>query len=180
MADIGIAAGGDLKAAHVQHAAPIGVIFPYAGPSGTASVICITGSGTATGAWLHCTGSAVSRTTYADLFSVIGTAFGVGDNSTTFNLPDLRGRVPLGAGTGQGTATGVSVNTGTPTGGALTARVIGNWGGTEASVHSHGITNIVGKTDGPDSKPPTSTDNTQTFKLQPFLTINFIIRATYY
>jgi len=42
--------------------------------------------------WLLCDGSAVSRTTYADLFAVISTNFGSGDGSTTFNLPDLRGR----------------------------------------------------------------------------------------
>lgn len=41
--------------------------------------------------WLLCNGQAVSRTTYADLFAVIGTVFGVGDGSTTFNLPDMRG-----------------------------------------------------------------------------------------
>jgi microcystin-dependent protein len=45
--------------------------------------------------WLFCDGSAVSRTTYADLFSVIGTTFGLGDGSTTFNLPSLKGRVPV-------------------------------------------------------------------------------------
>jgi microcystin-dependent protein len=48
--------------------------------------------------WLLCDGSAVSRTTYAPLFAVIGTAYGVGHNSTTFNLPDGRGKVPVGAG----------------------------------------------------------------------------------
>jgi microcystin-dependent protein len=48
--------------------------------------------------WLICSGSAVSRTTYSYLFSVIGTAFGEGDGSTTFNLPDLRDRFPVGAG----------------------------------------------------------------------------------
>lgn len=51
--------------------------------------------------WLHCNGSAISRTTYADLFSVIGTKFGSGDGSTTFNVPDTRGRFirccPLGS-----------------------------------------------------------------------------------
>jgi microcystin-dependent protein len=52
--------------------------------------------------WLTCDGSAVSRTTYARLFAVIGTTFGVGDGSTTFNLPDLRGRVPVGSGAGTG------------------------------------------------------------------------------
>jgi microcystin-dependent protein len=47
--------------------------------------------------YLLCDGAAVSRTTYATLFAVIGTTFGAGDGSTTFNLPDLGGRVPLGA-----------------------------------------------------------------------------------
>jgi len=50
--------------------------------------------------WLLCDGSAVSRTTYANLFTQIGTRYGVGDGSTTFNLPDLRGRSPIGAGLG--------------------------------------------------------------------------------
>ena len=48
--------------------------------------------------WLYCDGSAISRTTYADLFVVIGTAFGSGDGSTTFNIPDMRESVPKGAG----------------------------------------------------------------------------------
>jgi microcystin-dependent protein len=43
--------------------------------------------------WLLCAGQAVSRTTYAALFAVTSTAYGSGDGSTTFNLPDLRGRV---------------------------------------------------------------------------------------
>ena len=49
--------------------------------------------------WLICNGSAISRTTYATLFAVIGTTYGVGDSSTTFNLPDLRGRSPFGVST---------------------------------------------------------------------------------
>ena len=62
---------------------PAGIIMPFAGtvaPQG----------------YLLCDGSAVDRTTYATLFGVIGTTFGSGDGSTTFNLPDLGGRVPLG------------------------------------------------------------------------------------
>ena len=47
--------------------------------------------GTAPSGYLSCIGNAVSRTTYAALFAVIGTAYGVGDGSTTFNLPDYRG-----------------------------------------------------------------------------------------
>jgi len=49
--------------------------------------------------WLLCDGSAVSRTKYARLFQVIGTAYGAGDGSTTFNLPNLKGRVPVGLNT---------------------------------------------------------------------------------
>ena len=54
--------------------------------------------------WFLSDGSAKSRTSYTDLFNVIGTTFGVGDGSTTFNLPDLRGRFILGAGQGVGLA----------------------------------------------------------------------------
>lgn len=50
--------------------------------------------------WLICDGSAVSRSDYENLFNAIGTTYGNGDGFNTFNLPDLRGRVPIGAGTG--------------------------------------------------------------------------------
>ena len=46
--------------------------------------------------WLECDGSAVSRTTYATLFTAIGTAYGTGDGSTTFNVPDASGLSPAG------------------------------------------------------------------------------------
>lgn len=59
--------------------------------------------------WFFCDGSTVSRTTYAGLFRVIGTTYGVGDGSTTFTLPNLRGRSPIGAGTG--TASGATAQT---------------------------------------------------------------------
>lgn len=65
--------------------------------------------------WLKCDGSAVSRTAYADLFSVIGTSFGVGDGATTFNLPDPLGRLAMISGSGSG----------------LTARAAGAKGGAE-------------------------------------------------
>jgi microcystin-dependent protein len=54
------------------------------------------GGTTAPNGWLLCYGQPISRTTYALLFGVIGTAYGVGDGTTTFNLPDLRGRVAVG------------------------------------------------------------------------------------
>jgi microcystin-dependent protein len=65
--------------------------------------------------YLVCDGSNVSRTTYADLFKAIGTVFGNGDGSTTFGLPDLKGKVVVGAGAGPG----------------LTNRVLGVTGGSE-------------------------------------------------
>jgi microcystin-dependent protein len=67
---------------------PAGQVTMYAGAS--------TPSG-----WLLCDGSAVSRTTYAALFSVISTLYGSGNGSTTFNLPNLKGRVPVGRDAGQ-------------------------------------------------------------------------------
>jgi microcystin-dependent protein len=58
-------------------------------------------TGTPPTGWLLCNNQAVSRTvTYDALFAVIGTTYGVGDGSTTFNVPDFRGRLPVGAGTG--------------------------------------------------------------------------------
>lgn len=54
------------------------------------------GGTTAPNGWALCYGQAVSRTTYALLFAIIGTAYGVGDGATTFNLPDKRGRVSIG------------------------------------------------------------------------------------
>jgi len=53
------------------------------------------GSAAPTG-WLMCDGSAVSRATYAALFAVVGTTYGAGDGSTTFNVPNLKGRVAVG------------------------------------------------------------------------------------
>lgn len=51
--------------------------------------------------FLLCDGSAISRATFSALFAVLGTTYGVGDGSTTFNLPDLKGRVPVGRDSGQ-------------------------------------------------------------------------------
>jgi microcystin-dependent protein len=66
-------------------------------------------TGTAPNGWLLCNGAAVSRTTYADLFAVIGTTFGTGDGSTTFNIPDFRGRVPAGVDEGTFTSLGTTL-----------------------------------------------------------------------
>lgn len=63
---------------------PVGTIAPYGGSNDPAY-------------WLICDGRAISRTAYSELFSVIGTTYGTGDGSTTFNIPDLRGNVAVGA-----------------------------------------------------------------------------------
>ena len=77
----------------VQNAlVPVGVTLPYGGSSAPNA------------AWLLCYGQAISRSTYATLFGILGTSFGVGDGSTTFNVPDLRGRVPVGLDNIGGTA----------------------------------------------------------------------------
>lgn len=74
------------------------------------------GGTVAPGGWLLCDGSQVSRTTYANLYAIVGNAFGVGDGSTTFNLPDLRGRflrgIDNGAGVDPDTGTRTAMNTG--------------------------------------------------------------------
>jgi len=78
-------------------AAPVGSIEAFAGASLPTN-------------YLWCQGAEVSRSTYSGLFGIIGTTWGVGDGSTTFNLPNLQGRFPLGAGQG---LTGAGGGTGT-------------------------------------------------------------------
>jgi microcystin-dependent protein len=75
-------------------------------------VINMWGTGTAPTGWLLCTGGAVNRTTYAALFAVISTTFGIGDGSTTFNLPNYTNRMPYGAtlGTTGGSADAITVS----------------------------------------------------------------------
>jgi len=63
---------------------------------GLVGVIVAFGGSTAPSKWTLCDGSAISRTVYSELFSIIGTTYGTGDGTTTFNVPDLRGRIPVG------------------------------------------------------------------------------------
>jgi len=73
--------------------APVGSVLAFAGAVAPAG-------------FLLCAGQAVLRSTYAALFTAIGTTYGAGDGTTTFNLPDLRGRVPAGKDDMGGTAAG--------------------------------------------------------------------------
>ena len=85
--------------------------------------------------WLICDGSDVSRTTYAALYAIIGNTFGNGNGTTTFNLPDMRSRLPLGVGS---IATLGQTEQGTPTGlvGSPPAEDAGR-GGRWSHVHWH-------------------------------------------
>jgi microcystin-dependent protein len=86
-------------------------------------VMAFAGS-TAPEGWLLCDGrsTGILRTTYANLFAVLGTTYGSGDGSTTFNLPDMRSRMPVGAGAGTG----------------LTSRALATTGGAESVVIASG------------------------------------------
>jgi len=93
---------------------PAGSVIPYAGASAPTG-------------FLLCDGSAVSRTTYAALFAVVGTTYGVGDGSSTFTLPDLRGRVVAG----QDDMGGASADRLTDQTGGLNGDTLGDTGGSE-------------------------------------------------
>jgi microcystin-dependent protein len=74
-------------------AAQMAIVLTQVAPIGT---IWMTGNTTAPSGWLLCDGTPVSRITYAALFALWGTRFGVGDGSTTFNTPNMTGRSPMG------------------------------------------------------------------------------------
>lgn len=80
----------------VHNVLPPGMVMPYAGPLPPEG-------------WMLCDGSAVSRSTYARLFAAIGTTYGDGDGTTTFNLPDLRGEFVRGLDHGRGVDAGRSL-----------------------------------------------------------------------
>jgi len=104
---------------------PVGMITPY-------------GAAAPPDGWLLCTGDAVSRSTYAVLFAIIASTYGAGDGSSTFNTPNLQGRIPMGLGTGASQGlTGSGVSSG---GTALTTRTIGGFIGDERTeTHTHSV-----------------------------------------
>lgn len=137
--------------------------------------------------FLSLNGAAISRTTYAFLFGLFGTAFGSGDGSTTFNLPDARNRAPVGAG---------SLYSVAATGGSKDAIVVSHTHGVSDSGHSHSTyiqTQIGGTSSGPDAnwwRKDASTTGTSTTgisinsagssgtdaNMMPYLAVNFVIK----
>lgn len=95
--------------------------------------------------WLKCDGRAISRERYFQLFEVIGTNFGVGDGSNTFNLPDTRGRVlgSIGTGTGLSSRT-LGQNVGSETHTLTTNEIPSHTHGVTDPGHTHSYVNNVG------------------------------------
>jgi microcystin-dependent protein len=153
------------------------------------------GTGTAPSGWLLCAGAAVNRTTYAALFAVIGTTFGVGDGSTTFNLPNYTSRMPYGTTLGAtgGTADAVVVShthtatsTVTDPGHVHLSNAVGllsptiNWVGTGGLSYNNGnSTNTASATTGITVGTTNSTEGVSgtNQNLPPYLGINFIIKT---
>ena len=151
---------------------PIGIILPFS-------------DDTIPEGYMLCDGRAISRTTYSSLFSIIGTIYGEGDGSTTFNIPNLKGRVPVGQDTSDsdfdtlGEIGGEKVHT-------LTVN--------EIPSHNHNIgwsntTNLIttGQQGIPGQAPNNRVDSWKTFStggdqshnnLQPYQVVNYIIKVS--
>lgn len=164
--DLDIISGGDTL--------PVGAIIPYSGSTIPTN-------------FLLADGSAVSRTTYSELFEAIGTTYGTGDGSTTFNLPNLKGKVPVGR-----DSSDTSFDVLGETGGEKTHQLTVN----EMPSHAHdtpihsggsqGLLGFMGLTNGSSS---TTLAGGSTFgvkntggsqahnNLQPYITQNYIIKA---
>jgi len=157
----------------IIQAAPVGEVTQFAGSSAPTG-------------WLLCDGSAVSRTTYAALFAIIGTTYGSGNGSTTFNLPNLKGRVIVGRDAAQtefdviGETGGEKAHTQTTAemathshsiGGGQNQWVRGGSGDSPASINQGGsaFRVVSGNCDTAGSSTPFNV-------LQPYMVMNHIIK----
>ena len=152
--------------------------------------------------YLECNGATVSRTTYADLFAIVGTTYGAGDGSTTFEIPDLQDNIPVGKSNNKAVGS---------TGGANTVAATGNIAGSTANAslstaqlasHAHpggsnhpqgarnieatagmvkaaGATNTAssGSSQGHSHNMSANFTGDATSVLQPYLTIIYIIKT---
>jgi microcystin-dependent protein len=160
---------------------PPGSLVPYAGASAPAG-------------WLLCYGQTVGRIAYAPLFAAIGTTYGPGDGSTTFNLPDLRGRTVAGRDDMGGAAASRLTNSGTGNPG-INGATLGASGGVDRHTlttaqmpsHTHSIAHVVANINAAGSAQsafsngsavttgPAGSDQAHP-NVQPTLVLNYIIR----
>ena len=124
--------------AFVAEAIPVASLQMFAGTV-TQTVSSGVVTTTAPSGWLLCNGNAVSRTTYSTLFASVSTTYGVGDGTTTFNLPDMRSRMPIGTGTG----TGLTARTLAGAGGVETVTLTSAQSGVPAHSHANTLTNTA-------------------------------------
>ena len=172
--------------------AQIGAQFVNAvSPNPVGSLQAYAGASAPTG-WLLCDGTSYTTAAYPELYSVLGYTYG--GSGSNFNVPDLHGRMPMGAGTGVGLN---SSGTGAPSGTAMTARTRGQWGGAEthtlsaAEMPSHTHTVNASYQTGLETSPGggygvagTQSQNTGSAgsgsahnNVQPFIVTNYIIKA---
>ena len=187
----GAVTAAKLDAGAVSVLMPTGSIMPYAGSSAPTG-------------YLLCDGAAISRSTYSTLFGLLATTYGSGDGSSTFNIPDLRGRVIAG----QDDMGGASANRLTGLTGGVDGDVLGGSGGAETHTlatselpaHDHDVDTAVksNNTNGVAGNYPTGTNlsspsaaqlgaNTNSIKntggggahnnVQPTIILNYIIKT---
>jgi len=155
-------------------------------------IICPFGNSSVPTGFVFCDGSAISRSTYSALFTAIGTSYGTGDGSSTFNVPDLRGRVPAGKDNMGGSAANRLTSSG-----AVNGNTLGNAGGGEthtlstselaSHLHRYGNTNASGSTGSGgnrDALPAALNFNTEATgggsahnNIQPTIIINYGIKT---
>ena len=172
--DLWIDTSSDEVTRTVCETLPVGTILPFA-------------DSTIPDGYMLCDGSALSRTEYAGLFAIIGTTYGVGDGSTTFNLPNLKGRVPVGC-----DSTDTEFDTLGEIGGEKTHTLVSG----ELPAHTHSTTNSysnIAGTGPAGGSTKISTGSTYYFNyqnstgsvgsdqahnnLQPYIVINYIIKV---
>jgi len=179
----GAVTAAKLDAGAVSVLMPSGSLMPYAGASAPTG-------------YLLCDGAAISRSTYSTLFGVLSTTYGAGDGSTTFNIPDLRGRVIAG----QDDMGGSSANRLTGLTGGVDGDVLGGAGGgeshtlstSELPAHDHNLPVDIGgalniqsltSTGGSDQGYDGSVDSASTGgggahnNVQPTIILNYIIKT---
>lgn len=144
------------------------------------SVVPYFGTAAPNSKYLLCNGQAVSRTTYADLFTLIGTSYGSGNGTTTFNLPNLKGRFLVGYDPGD---SDYNALTSAKSGGSKTHTLTVN----EIPAHTHsGVVSAGNIAGGGASVAPVSAGNTGSTgggqpheNRPPYLTVNYLIRALF-